>query len=54
MIDILIICCKFALGCIPRNLIGNQVNIGSGNGLVPFGNKPLADPILTKICNAIW
>ena len=25
------------------------VNIGSGNGLVPSGNKPLPDPMLTQI-----
>ena len=26
-----------------------EVNIGSGNGLVPSGNKPLPEPILTQI-----
>ena len=31
-----------------------SVNIGSGNGLVPSGNKPLPEPLLTKICVAIW
>ena len=30
------------------------VNIGTGNGLVPLGNKPLPEPVLTKISNAIW
>ena len=25
------------------------VNIGSGNGLVPSGNKPLPEPMLTQI-----
>ena len=25
--------------------------MGSGNGLVPWGNKPLPDPILTQICH---
>ena len=28
-------------------------NIGSGNGLVPSGNKPLPEPVLTKISNVI-
>ena len=28
---------------------GWQVDIGSGNGLVPSGNKPLPEPMLTKI-----
>ena len=26
-----------------------QVNIGSGNGLVPSGTKPLPEPMLTQI-----
>ena len=29
-------------------------NIGSGNGLVPSGNKPLPEPMLTQIGVAIW
>ena len=31
-----------------------QVNIGSGDGMVPSGNKPLPEPLLTKFSNAIW
>ena len=31
-----------------------QVNIGSGNGLVPSGNKPLPEPMLTQIYVTIW
>ena len=30
------------------------INIGSGNGLVPSGSKPLPVPILTKINATIW
>ena len=30
------------------------VNIGSGNSLVPSGNKPLSVPMLTQIYVAIW
>ena len=30
------------------------VKIGSGNGLVPSGNKPLPEPILTQISVTIW
>ena len=30
------------------------VNIGSGNGLVPSGNNPLPEPMLTHIYVAIW
>ena len=30
------------------------VNIGSGNGLVPSGNKPLPEPVLTQISATIW
>ena len=31
-----------------------QVNIGSGNGLVPSVNKPLPEPMLTQAYVAIW
>ena len=31
-----------------------KVNIDSGNGLVPWGNKPLPEPMLTQIYVAIW
>ena len=34
-------------------MISQQVNIGSGNGLVLSGNKPLPEPILTQISVAI-
>ena len=30
-----------------------EVNIGSGNGLVPSGNKSLPEPMLTKIYDNI-
>ena len=30
------------------------VNIGSGNGLVPSGNKPLPEPMLTQIYVVTW
>ena len=29
------------------------VNIGSGNGLVPDGTKPLPEPMLTKFYNIV-
>ena len=32
----------------------DEVNIGSGNGFVPSGNKPLPEPVLTQIYFAIW
>ena len=31
-----------------------SINIGSGNGLVPSGNKPLPEPMLTQISVVIW
>ena len=31
-----------------------EVNIGTGNGLVPSGNKPLHIPMLTEIYVVIW
>ena len=30
-----------------------KVNIGSGNGLVPLGNKPLPEPTLTHMIDAM-
>ena len=37
----------------PPDLPGDQVNIGAGKGLVPPGNKPLPEPMLTKFYDAI-
>ena len=37
----------------PQDLSDDKVNIGSGNGLVPPGNKPLPEPVLTQIYVAI-
>ena len=34
--------------------IDNIGMIGSGNGLVPSGKKPLPDPMFTQICVTIW
>ena len=31
-----------------------KVNIGSGDGLVLLGNKPLPEPMLTQIYVAKW
>ena len=30
------------------------VNIGSGNGMVPAGNNPISEPMLTQISVATW
>ena len=38
----------------PQKLIDKKVNIGSANGLVPDGTKPLPEPMLSKIYAAIW
>ena len=43
-IDILSISCEIALRWMPKDLIGDLVNIDSGNGLVPSGNKSLPEP----------
>ena len=43
--------------CSQMNVTGPYwwwVNIGSGNGLVPSANKPLPEPMLTRISVAIW
>ena len=37
-----------------RHVIFKQSNIGSGNGLVPSGNKPLPELMLTQNSVAIW
>ena len=42
------ISCEIALNV--TGLYWWSVNIGSGNGLVPSGNKPLPEPMLTQIC----
>ena len=34
--------------------IEHQVNIGSSNGLVPSGTKPLPVPMLIQFYVAIW
>ena len=34
---------------LPQNLTDDKVNIGSGNGLVPSGNKPLPEQMLNQI-----
>ena len=36
------------------DLTDGKSYIGSGNGLVPSGNKPLPEPMLTQIFIAIW
>ena len=49
--------CLQAIGDVRLTLwpMGNlNVNIGSGNGLVPSGSKPLPEPMLTQISVAIW
>ena len=35
-------------------LTDDKVNIGSGNGLVPSGNKPLPELMLTQFYVAMW
>ena len=44
-IDIFSIPCEIAL---------RLVNISSGNDLVPSDNKPLPEPMLTKLYVTIW
>ena len=48
------ISCEITLMWMPQNLTNEKVNIGSGNGLMPSGSKPLPEPVLTKIYVAIW
>ena len=46
-----IISCEFTLATNPPLWL---VNIGSGYGLVPSGNKSLPEPMLTKFYDATW
>ena len=49
-INILSNSCEIALRRMLQNPFDEKVNIGSGNGLMPSGSKPLPDPImLTQI-----
>ena len=49
------ISCEIALIWMSLDFYGWwSVNIDSGNGLVPSGNKPLPEPMLIKISNAKW
>ena len=47
-IDILSIPVNITLEWMPEDFIDGEVNIGSGNGLVPSGNNPLPEPVLTR------
>ena len=47
------ISCEIAIKWMSLDLT-NKVNIGSGNGLVPSGNKPLPDPMLIQFHVAKW
>ena len=47
------ISCEIALIWMSLDFTDDQ-NIGSGNGLVPLGNKPLPEPRLTQFSVAIW
>ena len=46
-VDILSFCCVTVLKWIPQD------PIGSVNGLIPSGNKPLIEPVLSNISDAI-
>ena len=54
VIDIL----RYLLWNFPQmNIIGSywwEVNIGSDNGMVPSGNSPLPELLVTQICVTIW
>ena len=43
-----------ALRWMALDLTDDKSNIGSGNGLVPSGNKPLPEPMLAQICVTLW
>ena len=57
MTDILNIICEIACWKMAQDLPDDKY-VSLGNGLVPWGNKPLPEPNLTKInesiCYHIW
>ena len=54
MIDGWGISCEIALIMNVTKLNSWSVNIGSGNGLVLSGSKPLPEPMLTQISATVW
>ena len=46
--------CEITLSWMPQNTLDDKVNIGSGNGLVPFGTKPLPETMLIQIYVTTW
>ena len=55
MMSIMIVSFEVAFIWMPQDFTGDYlVNIGPGSGLVPSGNKPLPEPILTQIYVTRW
>ena len=46
--------CKINHMWIRGNPSGDKANIGSGHGLVPLGNKPIPEPMLTQTYDVKW
>ena len=49
-----IMCDVDVLMCSSYGSNSQQVNIGSGDGLGVLGDKPLPEPMMTDIYDAIW
>ena len=45
---------EIAFRWMPQDLIDSKVNIGLGNGLMPSGNKPSPELMLTQIIVIKW
>ena len=45
--------CEIDVRWLPQKTYGD-VNIGSGNDLVPLGNKPLPEPMLSQTYVITW
>ena len=52
-IEFLSITCQIALKRMPQNTIDDKATIGFGNALVPSGNEPLPEQLVTHIYVAI-
>ena len=45
---------EIVLRWIPYNTVDDKVNVGSDNGSMPSGIKPLSEPMYIQSCVTIW
>ena len=52
-IDVFSIQINITMEWVPEDIVDGNFNIGSGNGLVPSGNKLFPEPMLTQMYSTI-